>query len=193
MEALHKQLLRLGLVCLCAAALHAGEFSSQSRFSLGVYATPGSMMGGGVEFGAGLYQGEIIQLRNILALESKAAKLLDEGFDTNITSVQEKLTLGILGGASILSHIGFSYFRPYLYVGGGFGFVSGARSSFGSAPYYWEASAGLGHEFITRNGHGAFFELGGGVGELTSALGGLRENSALGGMFKVSIGYRYQF
>lgn len=181
------------LVC-CVVFANAGEFSSKSRFSVGVYATPGSMMGGGVEFGAGLYQGDILQLRNIIAIESKAAKLLgDEQFDTNLTGVQEKLLIGVFGGASIASYIGFSYFRPYLYVGGGFSWLSAATSSFAHAPYYWEMSAGLGHEFISRSGHSAFFELGGGVGKLTATLANQSPNAPLGGMFKVSIGYRYQF
>ena len=181
-------------LALCMVLANAGEFSSKSRFSIGVYATPGSMMGGGVEFGAGLYQGDILQLRNVIAIESKAAKLLgDEKFDSNLTGVQEKLLIGIFGGASIASYIGFSYFRPYLYVGGGFSWLNAATSSFAQAPYHWEISAGLGHEFISRSGHGAFFELGGGVGKLTSTLIGQSPNAPLGGMFKVSIGYRYQF
>lgn len=87
--------------------------------------TLGLVWVGGLELGVALYQGQVVQLRNTLSLESKAAKLLqDESFDTNILGLYEKLSLGIFGGGSISSYIGLPYFRPYLFVGAGFGLVS---------------------------------------------------------------------
>lgn len=181
------------LFLLCFFSLYAGEFGEKSKMSLGVYANTGASMGGGLEFGFSLFQGSLISLRNSISLESKATKLLqDESFDTNILGFYEKLSLGIFGGGGISSYIGLPYFRPYLFVGAGFGLVSARTSSFAQAPYYWEVSGGLGHEFISKSGHGAFFELGGGVARLTQALLEQRAD-ALGGMFKVLLGYRYFF
>lgn len=183
----------LCVLCVSFMGLSAREWDSSSRFALGIYANTGASMGGGLELGVSLYQGQVVQLRNTLSLESKAAKLLqDESFDTNILGFYEKLSLGIFGGGSISSYIGLPYFRPYLFVGAGFGLVSVRTSSFAQAPYYWEVSGGLGHEFISKSGHGAFFELGGGVARLTQALLEQRAD-ALGGMFKVLLGYRYFF
>ncbi|WP_304210703.1 hypothetical protein [Helicobacter canis] len=51
----------------------------------------------------------------------------------------------------------------------------------------------MGHEFISHFGHTLFFELGGGVGKLTSNPINLSQNAPLGGMVKVLLGYRYHF
>lgn len=198
MHTLQKIAKILGLLLMLAigssVGLSAREWDSSSRFALGVYANTGASMGGGLELGFSLYQGQILQLRNTISIESKAAKFLqEESFDTNILGFYEKLSLGIFGGGSISSYIGFPYFRPYLFVGAGFGLVNTRTSSFAKAPYYWEISGGLGHEFISKSGHGVLFELGGGVARLTQALPDQRADAPLGGMFKVLLGYRYFF
>ena len=81
--------------------------------------TLGLVWVGGLELGVALYQGQVVQLRNTLSLESKAAKLLqDESFDTNILGLYEKLSLGIFGGGSISSYIGLPVFPPVFVRGG---------------------------------------------------------------------------
>lgn len=161
--------------------------------SLGVYANTGASMGGGVELGFSLFQDSLLSLRNSISLESKASKLFnDERFDSQIFGIYDKLSLGILTSSTIASSIGFEYFRPYLYLSGGYGFLS-TKENLAKTPQYWEVNAGMGHEFISHFGHTLFFELGGGVGKLTSNPINLSQNTPLGGMVKVLLGYRYHF
>ncbi|BDB64428.1 hypothetical protein T36_0880 [Helicobacter cinaedi] len=156
------------LLLLCCFSLYAGEFGERSNISLGVYANTGASMGGGLELGFSLFQGSLLSLRNSISLESKASKLFnDERFDSQIFGIYDKLSLGILSGSTIASSIGFEYFRPYLYLSGGYGLL-GTKENLAKTPQYWEVSAGMGHEFISHFGHTLFFELGGGVGKLTT-------------------------
>ena len=176
------------LLLLCCFSLHAGEFGEKSKMSLGVYANTGASMGGGLELGFSLFQGSLLSLHNSISLESKASKLFnDERFDSQIFGIYDKLSLGILSGSTIASSIGFEYFRPYLY-----GLLS-TKEPIAKTPQYWEVSAGMGHEFISHFGHTLFFELGGGVGKLTTNPTTLSQNAPLGGIVKVLLGYRYYF
>lgn len=181
------------LLILCVVYLYSGEFGEKSKISLGVYANTGASMGGGLELGFSLFQGSLISLRNSISLESKASKLFnDKNFDSQIFGIFDKLSLGILTGSTIASSIGFEYFRPYVYLSGGYGLLH-TKENLTKTPQYWEVSAGMGHEFISHFGHTLFFELGGGVGKLTSNPATLSQNTPLGGMVKVLLGYRYYF
>lgn len=140
------------LLILCVVCLYSGEFGEKSKISLGVYANTGASMGGGLELGFSLFQGSLLSLRNSISLESKASKLFnDERFDSQIFGIYDKLSLGILSGSTIASSIGFEYFRPYLYLSGGYGLLS-TKENLAKTPQYWEVSAGMGHEFISHFG-----------------------------------------
>ena len=188
-----KCLILMLLLSGASANLNAVDFSEKSNLSLGAYADLGSTMGGGLEFGFSLYSAPSWQIRNIISMEMKGLKLQKNKIDSFALIFHEKIMAGLLMGSSVFSHIGFSYFRPYLFVSGGFGLVSTNGSAMGSAPFYYEIQGGLGHEFITTNGHTLFFEIGGGLGNLTYALPNQAKNATLGGMFKFLLGYRWHF
>ena len=183
-------LLLLGCV---GVNLSAENFSEKSNLSFGAYADLGSTFGGGLEFGFSMYSTASWQLRNIISMEMKGLKLQQNKYDSFALIFHEKIMAGLLMGSSVFSHIGFTYFRPYLYVSGAFGLVSTNGSAMGDSPYYYEIQGGLGHEFITLSGHSLFFEIGGGLGNLTHALPNQIKKATLGGMFKFLLGYRWHF
>lgn len=172
---------------------NAENFSAKSNLSLGAYADLGTTFGGGLEFGFSLYSAEKWQLRNIISMEMKGLRIQRSQYDTFALIFHEKLMAGLLMNSSILSHIGFAYFRPYMYVSGAFGLVSTNSSIMRESPYYYEIQGGFGHEFITQRGHSLFFEIGGGISNLTHAMPNQVKNATLGGMFKFLLGYRWHF
>lgn len=159
--------------------------------SVGINLATGSMMGANLEFSFPLIKAGMFEWRNALSIGGGALKLrADSDMDTNFLLFSEKMTFGILAGSSLGAHLGFVYFRPYLFIGGGFGLLYAKDSiSFGQSPYYYEATAGVGHEFITEGGHTLFFEFGGGYASLTKKI----ISGALGGFTRIWIGYRYYF
>lgn len=179
------------IVALLCQVIVAKDFIDSSKFSIGVNLNTGANMGAGVEFGTSLYRHDLLELYNYLSLNTIGMKILNKKYDSSAIFIQEKLTLGYIMGSSLTSHIGFSYFRPYLFIAGGFGGLVGLNN-LAKVPYYWEVVAGLGHEFISQGGHAFFFELSGGVIELTSAIKDMNAN-ATGGIFRVLVGYRYYF
>ena len=188
-----KCLILLLLLSGTSANLNAENFSDKSNLSFGVYADLGTTMGGGFEFGFALYSAPNWQLRNVISMEMKGLKLQKNSIDSFALIFHEKIMAGLFMGSSVTSYIGFSFFRPYLYVSGGFGLIDTDGSKMGASPYYYEIQAGLGHEFITTGGHTLFFELGGGLGNLTHSLPNQVKKATLGGMFKFLLGYRWQF
>lgn len=166
-------------------------FDSKANFALGIFGNFGSMMGGGLEAGFCLYCGEVWQLRNTISLEAKGIKLRSTSYDTLALIAHEKLMLGATLGSSFASRIGLAFFRPYLHISGGFGVVD--YGGFWHSPHYYEAQAGIGHEFISLKGNSVYFELGGGVAELSTKIPDRNEKSALGGIFKVLLGARFYF
>ncbi|WP_147290004.1 hypothetical protein [Helicobacter didelphidarum] len=163
-----------------------------NALSVGVNLITGSTMGANVEFGFPLLKKGLFQWRNYLSVGGGALKLnADSDMDTNFLLFSEKMTFGVLSGSSLGSHAGFSYFHPYLFIGGGFGLLNNAKNamSFGSAPYYYEVVAGIGHDFMTANGHSIFFEFGGGYASLTQK----GASGILGGFTRVLLGYRFYF
>ncbi|MGX3045069.1 hypothetical protein [Helicobacter sp. T3_23-1056] len=167
------------------------HFDSKANFALGIFGNFGSMMGGGLEVGFCLYCGEVWQLRNAISFETKGIKLRSTSYDTVALIAHEKLMLGATLGSSLASHIGLAFFRPYLHISGGFGVVD--YGGFWRSPHYYEAQAGIGHEFISLKGNGVFFELGGGIAELSTKIPDRNEKSALGGIFKILLGVRFYF
>ena len=157
-----------------------------------MYGNFGAAMGGGVEAGFALYSTDLVQVRNAVSAQMRALKLQKEKYDSSALIFHEKLMAGILMGSSALSHIGFAYFRPYLFISGGFGLVSTKDTAMSKKPFYYEIQGGIGHEFITMSGHSVFFELGGGMGKLTHDLPEQIDNPTLGGT-KFLLGYRWQF
>lgn len=181
------------ILVLLFGAINAEDFSENSNLTIGAYGNFGSTMGVGVDFGFSLYSAPSWQLRNIISMEYKGLKLQSGGYDSSALIFHEKVMIGLLLGSSVASHIGFAYFRPYLYISGGFGLLHAKTSPMGSAPFYCEVQGGLGHEFITPEGHTLFFEIGGGVSALTHSLQGQVRNATLGGMVKTILGYRLHF
>lgn len=179
------------LLSAISANLKADDFSHESNLSLGAYADLGTTMGAGLEFGFALYSSPSWQLHNIISMEMKGLKLQHNRYDSFALIFHEKIMAGLLMGSSVTTYIGFSFFRPYFYVSGGFGLVS--ANGLGSAPFYYEIQGGLGHEFISLGGHTLFFEIGGGISNLTYALPNQVKNATLGGMFKFLLGYRWHF
>ena len=187
-----KKCLFIILLLVCVNALNAANFSEKSTLSLGAYGNFGAAMGGGVEFGFALYSTDLVQVRNAVSAEMRALKLQKEKYDSSALIFHEKLMAGILMGSSALSHIGFAYFRPYLFISGGFGLVATKDTAMDEKPFYYEIQGGIGHEFITMSGHSVFFELGGGMGKLTHDLPEQIDNPTLG-RTKFLLGYRWQF
>lgn len=173
--------------------LNANNFSEKSNLSFGAYADLGTTYGGGLEFGFSLYSAPKWQLRNIISMEMKGLKLQKNAIDSFALIFHEKIMAGLLMGSSVTSYIGFAYFRPYLYISGGFGLIDTDGSKMGVSPFYYEIQAGIGHEFISTGGHSLFFELGGGLSNLTHSLPNQVKEATLGGMFKFLLGYRWHF
>lgn len=169
------------------------DFSPTSNFALGIFGNFGSMMGGGVEAGFCIYCGEVWQVRNIISLEAKGIKLHSDSYDSLALIAHEKVIFGAILGSSLASRIGLSFFRPYLHISAGFGLLDSAYTDFFHSPYYYEAQGGIGHEFISPKGHSTFFEVGGGVANLSARVPQMLEKTALGGIFKVLVGMRFYF
>lgn len=181
----------LVLLCSLVCCMVAKDFAESNRYVVGAYARVGAPMGVGLEFGVPLIKGELVEWRNFVGIEGFGAKLLDASYDSGALLLHEKMTLSYLTGSSVAAVLGVQYFRPYLFVAGGFGFVGGKYNSFGSAPHYAEVSAGIGHEFITQGGHAFFFEFGGGAFFYINALP--QQKNATQGATKVVLGYRIYF
>lgn len=196
MKMLKKHLIFVLIFCaVCGnfSDANAREFDENSNLSLGIYGDFGSSLGVGAEFGFALYSAPRWQLINIISVETKGLKLQATRYDTLALIFHEKLMAGLLFGSSVASHIGFSYFRPYLFLSGGFGLIHTDGVKMGREPYYYEVAAGLGHEFITENGHTLYFEFSGGIGNLTHPLPLQIKQATLGGLFKFALGYRWYF
>lgn len=187
-----KKYLILLLLLGSVNALSAADFSEKSNLSFGAYANLGSAMGGGVEFGFSMYNTALLQFRNIISVEMKGLKLQENKYDSSALIFHEKIMVGLLMGSSVLSHMGFSYFRPYLHISGAFGLVSTNGSAMNESPFYYEIQGGIGHEFITSKGHSLFFEIGGGMSKLTHTLPNQIKDATLGGT-KILLGYRWHF
>lgn len=176
-----------------SANLNAEDFSENSNLTIGAYGNFGSTMGIGVDFGFSFYSAPSWQFRNIISMEYKGLKLQSNVYDSSALIFHEKVLMSLLLGSSVASHIGFAYFRPYLYISGGFGLLHTKTSPMGNAPFYYEVQGGLGHEFITLGGHTLFFEIGGGVSNLTYPIDNQAKNATIGGMIKTILGYRLHF
>lgn len=162
------------------------------KYLFGVHARVGAPMGGGVEFAFPIIKGNVFEWRNFLGIEAFGTNLIDTAsYDGTAMLFHEKMTFSYLVGSSVASAIGFSYFKPYLYVGGGFGLIGSKYNTFGNEPYYAEVSAGIGHEFITERGHTFFFEFGGGSTFFVNALPQQKQTTK--GITKVLLGYRIYF
>lgn len=169
------------------------DFSPTSNFALGIFGNFGSMMGGGIEAGFCIYCGEVWQVRNAISLEAKGIKLHSNSYDSLALIAHEKVIFSATLGSSLASRIGLSFFRPYLHISAGFGLLDSAHTDFLRSPYYYEAQGGIGHEFISLKGHSAYFEVGGGVADLSARVPQSLEKTALGGIFKVLVGMRFYF
>ena len=169
------------------------DFSPTSNFALGIFGNFGSMMGGGIEAGFCIYCGEVWQVRNAISLEAKGIKLHSNSYDSLALIAHEKVIFSATLGSSLASRIGLSFFRPYLHISAGFGLLDSAHTDFLRSPYYYEAQGGIGHEFISLKGHSAYFEVGGGVANLSAKVPQSLEKTALGGIFKVLVGVRFYF
>lgn len=169
------------------------DFSPTSNFAFGLFGNFGSMMGGGIEAGFCIYCGEVWQVRNVISLEAKGIKLHSNSYDSLALIAHEKVIFGATLGSSLASRIGLSFFRPYLHISAGFGFLDSAYTDFLRSPYYYEAQGGIGHEFISLKGHSAYFEVGGGIADLSTRVPQRFEKTALGGIFKVLVGMRFYF
>lgn len=169
------------------------DFSPTSNFALGIFGNFGSMMGGGIEAGFCIYCGEVWQVRNAISLEAKGIKLHSNSYDSLALIAHEKVIFSATLGSSLASRIGLSFFRPYLHISAGFGLLDSAHTDFFHSPYYYEAQGGIGHEFISLRGHSAYFEVGGGVADLSTRVPQSLEKTALGGIFKVLVGMRFYF
>lgn len=169
------------------------DFSPTSNFAFGLFGNFGSMMGGGIEAGFCIYCGEVWQVRNVISLEAKGIKLHSNSYDTLALIAHEKVIFGATLGSSLASRIGLSFFRPYLHISAGFGLLDSAHTDFSHSPYYYEVQGGMGHEFISLKGHSAYFEVGGGVANLSARVPQMLEKTALGGIFKVLVGMRFYF
>lgn len=178
------------ILVLAVVFVNAGDFSQSNDVSFGANISAGASMGGGVEVGFSLYKDGGFEIYNFLSLNGLGLKLIEDKYDYAAVFAQEKITFSYLLGSSIMSFIGFDYFRPYLFISGGFGGIFGKRYAPYKLPYYYEIFAGLGHEFITENGHTFFFELGGGTMNISSKLSDIPLNNTLGGNFKFLLGYR---
>ncbi|MGX2982234.1 hypothetical protein [Helicobacter sp. 23-1045] len=176
------------------ANLSAEDFSDKSSLTIGAYGNFGATMGVGVDFGFTIYSSDSLwQVRNIISMEYKGLKLQGGAYDSSALIFNEKVAFALLLGSSVSAHIDFSFFRPYLYVSGGFGLLGAKNSPMGNAPFYYEVQGGLGHEFITLGGHTLFFEIGGGISNITYPLPNQSKNATLGGMVKTIVGYRLHF
>lgn len=169
------------------------DFSPTSNFALGIFGNFGSMMGGGVEAGFCIYCGEVWQVRNAISLEAKGIKLHSDSYDSLALIAHEKVIFSATLGSSLASRIGLPFFRPYLHISAGFGLLDSAHTDFSRSPYYYEVQGGMGHEFISLKGHSAYFEVGGGVANLSARVPQMLEKTALGGIFKVLVGMRFYF
>lgn len=169
------------------------DFSPTSNFALGIFGNFGSMMGGGVEAGFCIYCGEVWQVRNAISLEAKGIKLHSDSYDSLALITHEKVIFGATLGSSLASRIGLPFFRPYLHISASFGLLDSAHTDFSRSPYYYEVQGGMGHEFISLRGHSAYFEVGGGVANLSAKVPQMLEKTALGGIFKVLVGMRFYF
>ena len=169
------------------------DFSPTSNFALGIFGNFGTMMGGGVEAGFCIYCGEVWQVRNAISLEAKGIKLHSNSYDSLALIAHEKVIFSATLGSSLASRIGLSFFRPYLHISAGFGLLDSAHTDFFHSPYYYEVQGGIGHEFISLRGHSAYFEVGGGVADLSTRVPQRFEKTALGGIFKVLVGMRFYF
>lgn len=189
-----KTIFRIFLLILVFGILEAKakDLIESNNLSFGVNLNTGTMMGAGAEFGFLMYKNGDFEIFNFISLNSTGLKLTEDKFDYVSLFAQEKITFSYLLGSSVVSHIGFDYFRPYLFISGGFGGIFGKKDGY-KLPYYWDGFAGLGHEFITQNGHTFFFELGGGAVGLTSKLSDKKLQNTLGGNFRVILGYRIYF
>ena len=178
------------VLCLFGCCV-AKEFSQDSDYLIGVHARVGASMGVGIEFGMPIIKSGVVEWRNFIGAESFGMELASTQYDTAALLFSDKMTLSYLTGSSVAAAIGISYFRPYLFLSGGFGLTGGKYNSFGTSPYYGEVSAGIGHEFITKNGHTFFFEFGGGA----MFIGKVVANQTLTtqGTTKVLVGYRFYY
>ncbi|EEO25041.2 hypothetical protein HRAG_02098 [Helicobacter bilis ATCC 43879] len=180
----------MGILCLFGCCV-AKEFSQDSDYLIGVHARVGASMGVGIEFGMPIIKSGVVEWRNFIGAESFGMKLASTQYDTATLLFSDKMTLSYLTGSSVATAIGISYFRPYLFLSGGFGLTGGKYNSFGTSPYYGEVSAGIGHEFITKNGHTFFFEFGGGAMFIDKVVA--NQTLTTQGTTKVLVGYRFYY
>ncbi|CUU40474.1 hypothetical protein [Helicobacter typhlonius] len=179
------------LLCVLGNVCVAKDFAHNRTFSFGVYARTGAPMGAGLEFSFPLIKGEIVEWRNFISIEGFGLKLIDSKYDSAALLFNEKMVLSYLAGSNVVSAMGVTYFRPYLFISGGYALTGGKYNNFGEAPYYIEVSGGIGHEFISQNGHTFFFEFGGGSMFYSQAL--LNQRQTKQAITKVLLGYRKYF
>lgn len=178
-------MIRILIFCLIFGANLVGDDVLDGDFSLGAKLKTGVNMGAGAEFGFEIYEEDNFWIYNYLSLNALGLKLSSDKYNSIALFAGEKVAFGYLLSSSVMSHIGFSFFRPYLFIGAGLGGVVGKRDIPKNTLYY-EVFGGLGHEFISENGHVFYFEIGGGYMDLSKIYN-------LGGSFRVNLGYRKYF